>query len=96
MSHAQAVDSVITRDAWSGLRFVSSVSTVSSVVQALFSALSAVVAGTTLGMLLANVPVVLLGERLTSKNPLRLMRVPAAPVFVVLGVAAIVPAAPLQ
>jgi len=54
-----------------------------------FSALSAVVAGTTLGMLLANVPVVLLGDKLTSRIPLRLMRVLAALVFVILGVAAI-------
>ena len=54
-----------------------------------FSALGAVVAGTTLGMLLANVPVVLLGDRLTSRIPLRPVRVLAALVFVILGVAAI-------
>ena len=40
-------------------------------------------------MLLANVPVVLLGDKLTSRIPLRLMRVLAALVFVILGVAAI-------
>jgi putative Ca2+/H+ antiporter (TMEM165/GDT1 family) len=55
-----------------------------------FSALGAVVVGTTLGMLLANLPVVLLGDMLTAKIPLRLMRILAALVFVILGVAAIV------
>ena len=54
-----------------------------------FSALVAVVAGTTIGMLLANVPVVLLGERLTARIPLRVIRPLAASVFVILGVACI-------
>jgi putative Ca2+/H+ antiporter (TMEM165/GDT1 family) len=54
-----------------------------------FPALAAVVAGTTIGMLLANVPVVLLGEKLTAKLPLRLVRPLAALVFVILGVAAL-------
>jgi putative Ca2+/H+ antiporter (TMEM165/GDT1 family) len=40
-------------------------------------------------MLLANVPVVLLGEKLTAKLPLRLVRPLAALVFVILGVAAL-------
>ncbi len=55
-----------------------------------FPSLAAVVAGTTLGMLLANVPVVLLGEKLTAKIPLRVVRPLAALVFVILGVATVV------
>lgn len=54
-----------------------------------FPSLAAVVAGTTIGMLLANVPVVLLGEKLTARIPLRLVRPLAAVVFVILGVAAL-------
>jgi putative Ca2+/H+ antiporter (TMEM165/GDT1 family) len=46
-----------------------------------------VVAGTTLGMLLANVPVVWLGERLTRRIPLRLVHLASAGVFVALGLA---------
>jgi len=46
----------------------------------------AVVAGTTLGMLLANVPVVYLGERLLRRVPLLLLQRIAAGMFVVLGV----------
>lgn len=45
----------------------------------------AVVAGTTLGMLIANVPVVFLGERLTRRLPLRAIRGVAAALFAVLG-----------
>jgi putative Ca2+/H+ antiporter (TMEM165/GDT1 family) len=55
-----------------------------------FPSLAAVVLGTTIGMLLANVPVVLLGERLTAKIPLRVVRPLAAAVFVLLGIAALV------
>ncbi len=44
-----------------------------------------VVAGTTLGMLLANVPVVLLGSRFAHRLPLRAARVVAALVFAALG-----------
>jgi putative Ca2+/H+ antiporter (TMEM165/GDT1 family) len=44
-----------------------------------------VVAGTTLGMLLANVPVVLLGSRFADRLPLRTARVVAAVVFAALG-----------
>jgi Ca2+/H+ antiporter, TMEM165/GDT1 family len=46
----------------------------------------AVVAGTTLGMLLANVPVVFLGERVTRRLPLRTIRVVAAALFAAMGV----------
>lgn len=44
-----------------------------------------VVLGTTLGMLLANVPVVLLGARFAHKLPLKTARLLAAAVFAVLG-----------
>jgi putative Ca2+/H+ antiporter (TMEM165/GDT1 family) len=54
-----------------------------------FPALAAVVVGTTLGMLLANVPVVILGEKLTAKIPLRVLRALAAAVFAILGIAAL-------
>jgi Ca2+/H+ antiporter, TMEM165/GDT1 family len=45
-----------------------------------------VVAGTTVGMLLADVPAVLLGEVAATKLPMRLMQRMAAAVFLVLGV----------
>jgi putative Ca2+/H+ antiporter (TMEM165/GDT1 family) len=50
-----------------------------------YSALWAVVAGTTLGMMIANVPVVLLGDRLAKRIPLRLTRMVAAAIFAILG-----------
>lgn len=52
-----------------------------------YTALAAVVAGTTLGMMIANVPVVLIGERLAQRIPLRLTRMVAAAMFAALGVA---------
>jgi len=51
-----------------------------------FDSLMMVVAGTTLGMLLANVPVVLLGSRFAQRLPLRAARTIAACLFLVLGV----------
>jgi len=54
-----------------------------------FEALAAVVAGTTLGMLLANVPVVHFGEALARRMPVRIVRRIAAAAFAMLGVAAI-------
>ena len=45
-----------------------------------------VVLGTTLGMMLANVPAVLLGERIAHRMPVRLVHGVAAVVFAVLGV----------
>lgn len=51
-----------------------------------YEALVAVVAGTTLGMLLANAPAVWLGERLSRVVDMRLMRYIAAGSFVLLGV----------
>ncbi|MFV0680695.1 TMEM165/GDT1 family protein [Ottowia sp.] len=49
---------------------------------------AAVVAGTTLGMLLANAPVVWLGERLVKKVPIRAVHVVSAIIFLLLGLAA--------
>lgn len=48
-----------------------------------------VVAGTTLGMMLANVPVVWLGERVTRLVPLRVVHVVSALIFAGLGVLAL-------
>lgn len=50
-----------------------------------YSPLWQVVAGTTVGMLLANVPVVVLGSRFASKLPLKAARITAACVFLALG-----------
>ena len=52
--------------------------------------LAAVVAGTTLGMMLANVPVVFLGERVTRAVPIRIVHIVSAVIFLGLGVAALV------
>lgn len=46
-----------------------------------------VVAGTTLGMMLANVPVVWLGERMTCLVPLRIVHLVSAFIFMALGAA---------
>ena len=51
-----------------------------------YASLAAVVAGTTAGMLLANVPAVLLGEVAARKLPMRLVHGIAAALFAVLGV----------
>jgi len=50
-----------------------------------FDAYIAVVAGTTLGMMLANAPVVWLGERMTRLVPLRVVHLVSAAVFLGLG-----------
>ncbi|MFY7867664.1 TMEM165/GDT1 family protein [Roseateles sp.] len=52
-----------------------------------FNDFIAVVAGTTLGMMLANVPAVLLGDRIAHKIPLRLVHGIAALIFAALGIA---------
>lgn len=54
-----------------------------------YQMLVAVVAGTTLGMLIANVPVVLLGGAAANRIPLRLVNRVAALAFVVLGILAL-------
>ena len=48
-----------------------------------------VVLGTTLGMMIANVPVVLLGEKIAYKIPVRLVHTIAAVIFAGLGIATI-------
>lgn len=50
-----------------------------------FDALTAVVLGTTLGMMAANVPAVIVGERLAQRLPLKTIRVTAALVFIITG-----------
>jgi putative Ca2+/H+ antiporter (TMEM165/GDT1 family) len=47
----------------------------------------AVVCGTTLGMMLANVPAVYFGDRIAGRVPLKLVHGLAALIFLVLGVA---------
>jgi putative Ca2+/H+ antiporter (TMEM165/GDT1 family) len=54
-----------------------------------FEAYVPVVAGTTLGMLLANAPVVWLGDALCRRIPLRTVRVATACLFFALGVTAL-------
>jgi putative Ca2+/H+ antiporter (TMEM165/GDT1 family) len=60
------------------------------VLAARFPSLLAVVLGTTLGMLLANVPVVLVGKAASAKIPFKAVRIAAAVLFAALGVYAIV------
>ena len=50
-----------------------------------------VVAGTTLGMMIANTPVVWLGEKITRLVPLRVVHLVSAAIFAVLGVWALWP-----
>ncbi len=52
-----------------------------------YQALFAVVAGTTLGMMIANVPAVLLGDRIAERMPIRLVHGIAALIFAILGIA---------
>ena len=51
-----------------------------------YDSLLSVVAGTTLGMMIANVPAVLLGDRVAKAVPMRLVHAIAALIFAVLGV----------
>ena len=48
-----------------------------------------VVAGTTLGMMIANAPVVWLGDRLVKKVPIRLVHIISAVIFLALGLVAL-------
>lgn len=57
------------------------------ILAARYESLVAVVAGTTLGMMLANVPAVLLGEAAARRLPIRLVHGIAAAVFVLVGLA---------
>ena len=54
-----------------------------------YQALIPVVAGTTLGMLLADVPVVFLGDKLTRSIPIRSIHFVCAAIFLVLGILAL-------
>lgn len=55
-----------------------------------YHALVPVVAGTTLGMMLANVPVVFLGDKLIRRVPIKVVHAVCAVVFAVLGVLVLV------
>ena len=60
-----------------------------------FNALVLVTAGTTFGMLLANAPVVLFGDAIARRLPLKIVRAVAALLFLALGLAAFfMPSAP--
>ena len=52
-----------------------------------YQAMVAVVAGTTLGMMIANVPAVLLGDRIAARMPVKLVHGIAAAIFLSLGIA---------
>ncbi len=52
-----------------------------------YHAFFSVVAGTTLGMMIANVPAVLLGDRIAHRMPVRLVHTIAAVIFAILGIA---------
>lgn len=52
-----------------------------------FEPLLAVVVGTTLGMMLANVPVVFFGDAITRRIPIRVVHTTAALIFALLGLA---------
>ena len=54
-----------------------------------YSSYVTVVAGTTLGMMIANAPAVLLGERVTKKLPIRAIQIVCALIFAALGIAAL-------
>ncbi len=64
----------------------------SLVLAARYDSLVAVVAGTTLGMVLANVPVVFFGEALAKRMPVAIVHRITAVFFAILGVAALVTA----
>jgi putative Ca2+/H+ antiporter (TMEM165/GDT1 family) len=53
-----------------------------------YSAWAPVVVGTTLGMMIANVPVVWLGERIMRRVPIRLVHLVSAAIFAALGAGA--------
>ena len=60
-----------------------------------FNALILVTAGTTFGMLLANAPVVLFGDAIARRLPLKIVRAVAALLFLALGLVALfMPSAP--
>jgi putative Ca2+/H+ antiporter (TMEM165/GDT1 family) len=54
-----------------------------------YDALAAVVVGTTLGMMIANVPAVLIGEKLARRIDMKIIRRIAAATFALTGIAAL-------
>ena len=52
-----------------------------------YTSLPMVVAGTTLGMLIADVPAVFLGEKAAPKLPMKAIRMVAAGLFALMGLA---------
>lgn len=54
-----------------------------------YSSMLAVVAGTTVGMMLANAPVVWFGDKLTKLVPIKTVHIVCALIFLVLGLAAL-------
>jgi putative Ca2+/H+ antiporter (TMEM165/GDT1 family) len=52
-----------------------------------YQAFFAVVAGTTCGMMIANVPAVFLGDRIANRMPVRRVHSVAAAIFALLGIA---------
>jgi Ca2+/H+ antiporter, TMEM165/GDT1 family len=56
---------------------------------AYYTSVAAVVAGTTLGMMIANVPAVIMGEKLAGKIPMRWVHLMAALIFVIVGILAL-------
>jgi len=54
-----------------------------------YGSAAVVVVGTTLGMLLADVPAVFIGEKLATRIPMQLVHVVAAAIFALLGAAAL-------
>ena len=58
-----------------------------------YQTFAAVVAGTTLGMMIANTPAVLLGDKLAGRLPVRLVHRVAAAIFAILGLATLLGAA---
>jgi len=63
-----------------------------SLLAAQFQNVGLVTLGTTIGMMLANIPAVLLGEAATRIVPLKYVRVAAAVVFAVIGICVVVAA----
>jgi len=51
-----------------------------------FDALAQVIIGTTLGMMIANIPAVWIGDRLAEKTPMKAVRTLAAALFILTGV----------
>lgn len=51
-----------------------------------FDQLAQVIVGTTLGMMLANIPAVWVGEKLAQKIPMKAVRILAAALFIIVGI----------